>query len=158
MPQLLPDRIPWYVAGPLIGLIAVGFYLVLNRRLGVTTAYSSVAYLIVDRPRSEAWRVWYFVGLAAGALFATLLQGGPRLQVGFGALGALLPVAVLIPVLFGAGILIGYGARWSGGCTSGHGIGGNSSLSAASLAATITFMATAVGMSFLMRALTGGAL
>jgi uncharacterized membrane protein YedE/YeeE len=158
MPQLLPDRIPWFIAGPLLGLIVVGFYAVLNRRLGVTTAYGSVAYLVVDRARSEGWRVWYFVGLAAGALFATLLQGGPRLQVGFGALGAALPLALLIPLLFGAGMLIGYGARWSGGCTSGHGISGNSSLSVASLAATLIFMATAIGVTWLLHLVTGGAL
>ncbi len=158
MPQILPDRTPWYIAGPLIGLIVVGFYAVTNRRLGVTTAYSSVAYLLVDRTRSEGWRVWYFAGLAAGALFATLLQGGPRFGVGYGALGALVPVAVLIPILFGAGILIGYGARWSGGCTSGHGISGTSSLSVASLAATATFMATAIAITLLLRVVTGGAL
>ncbi len=158
MPQILPDRIPWFIAGPLIGLIVVGFYAVINRRLGVTTAYSSVAYLFVDRARSEGWRVWYFVGLAAGALVATMLQGGPRLGLGYGALGALLPVAILIPLLFGAGILIGYGARWSGGCTSGHGISGSSSLSVASLAATATFMATAIVVTMLLRLVTGGAL
>ena len=158
MPQILPDRIPWFVAGPLIGLIVVGFYAVLNRRLGVTTAYGSVAYLMVDRARSEGWRVWYFAGLACGALVAILLQGGPRLQVGFGGLGAMLPVAVLVPVLFGAGLLIGFGARWSGGCTSGHGISGTSSLSVASLAATVTFMATAVAVTLLLNVLTGGLL
>jgi hypothetical protein len=86
MPQILPDRIPWYIAGPLIGLIVVGFYAVLNRRLGVTTAYSSVAYLVVDRAKSEGWRVWYFVGLAAGAVLATMLQGGPKVGLGYGAL------------------------------------------------------------------------
>jgi uncharacterized protein len=158
MPQILPDRIPWYIAGPLIGLIVVGFYAVLNRRLGVTTAYSSVAYLVVDRARSEGWRVWYFVGLLAGALVATMLQGGPKLGTGYGALGVVLPLAALVPVLFGAGLLIGYGARWGGGCTSGHGISGNSSLSIASLAATITFMGTAIVVTLLLHAVTGGAL
>ena len=158
MPQLLPDRIPWYVAGPLIGLIVVGFYVVLNRRLGVTTAYSSVAYLVVDRTKSEGWRVWYFVGLLAGALAATMLQGGPKLHAGYGALGLVLPLAILIPVLFGAGLLIGYGARWGGGCTSGHGISGTSSLSIASLAATVTFMGTAIAVTLLLHAVTGGAL
>ena len=61
-------------------------------------------------------------------------------------------------LLFASGVLIGTGARLAGGCTSGHGISGTSSLSIASLAATGTFMATAIGVTLLVHALTGGAL
>jgi uncharacterized membrane protein YedE/YeeE len=104
----------------------------------------------------ELWRLWFFIGLIAGALLAAFLSGGPRLNTGYGALGALVPFAVLVPLLFIGGLLSGFGARWAGGCTSGHGISGTSSLSPASIVATMTFVATAVAVTFAIHVLTGG--
>ena len=54
-------------------------------------------------------------------------------------------ITVSVPTwqLFIGGILVGYGARLSQGCTSGHGICGLASLSRPSLVAVITFMGTA---------------
>jgi uncharacterized membrane protein YedE/YeeE len=49
----------------------------------------------------------------------------------------------------------GSGAKTAGGCTSGNGLGGTTSGSPASFVATITFFATAVGASFLLRRLFG---
>ena len=156
--QLLPDRIPWFIAGPLIGLLVVALYAVANQRLGVTGSYLQVATFLRDRTRAEMWRVWFFVGLFAGALLATVLRGGPSFGLGYGALGLALPLVVLVPVLFLAGVLMGYGARWAGGCTSGHGLSGTASLSPASLVAAATFFATAVLVTFLLHILTGGIL
>ncbi|HSS40061.1 MAG TPA: YeeE/YedE thiosulfate transporter family protein, partial [Polyangia bacterium] len=55
--------------------------------------------------------------------------------------GALLPKGVWLSV---AGLFIGFGARWAGGCTSGHGICGVGRLQLGSLATTMTFVVTAV--------------
>ncbi|HEY2637044.1 MAG TPA: YeeE/YedE thiosulfate transporter family protein, partial [Solirubrobacteraceae bacterium] len=60
---------------------------------------------------------------------------------------------VAILLLVGGG-LIGYGAKTAGGCTSGNGLGGCSLGSPASFVATGTFMALAVGFSFVIRWLT----
>jgi HD domain len=49
-------------------------------------------------------------------------------------------------------------ARWAGGCTSGHGLSGCAAGSPDSLAATATFFAVAVAVTFAARALSGGAL
>lgn len=58
-----------------------------------------------------------------------------------------------IPVLLVAsGALIGYGAKLSGGCTSGNGLSGVSAFSPASLVATATFFSTAIVVSFLIKA------
>ncbi|MGE0056850.1 MAG: YeeE/YedE family protein [Dehalococcoidia bacterium] len=154
--DILPERLAWYIAGPCIGLCVVALYALINRRMGVTTSYQEVVHAIGRRPVREMWRVWFFGGLAGGALIAVLLQGGPRLTTDYGALGGLLPLAALVPVLFIGGLLSGFGARWSGGCTSGHGISGSSSLSPASIAATMTFVATAVAVTFVIHTLTGG--
>jgi hypothetical protein len=158
MTPLLPYQLPWYVVGPLLGLCVVALYAVANRHLGVTQAYLHVVVALRDRPRAEMWRVWFFGGLVVGSLAAALLRGGPSVGFGYGALALVLPVAAIIPVLFAGGLLMGYGARWCGGCTSGHGLTGSSVLSPGSLLATISFMATAVALSFLLHAMTGGSL
>jgi uncharacterized membrane protein YedE/YeeE len=44
-------------------------------------------------------------------------------------------------MLLAAGLLVGLGTRWAGGCTSGHGVCGLSRLSVRSLVATLSFMA-----------------
>jgi uncharacterized protein len=65
--------------------------------------------------------------------------------------------AVLVPVvLIVAGVLIGFGAKTAGGCTSGNGLAGCSLGSPASMAATATFFSTAIGVSFVLRWLGAG--
>lgn len=155
--DLLPDRLPWFIAGPLIGLCVVGLYAFANKPLGATTAYSQTLSFLRGRTY-EPWRVALFAGLVAGALLAALMGGGISPNTHYGALGDLVPLALLIPILLIAGFVMGYGARWAGGCTSGHGIRGTSSLSPASLAATGTFMATAVLVTGLLHIVTGGEL
>ncbi|MSU88011.1 YeeE/YedE family protein [Rhodobacteraceae bacterium 2CG4] len=54
-----------------------------------------------------------------------------------------------------AGLLVGFGAVYGSGCTSGHGVCGISRGSPRSLAATLTFMATAVVTVFVVRHLIG---
>jgi uncharacterized membrane protein YedE/YeeE len=54
-------------------------------------------------------------------------------------------------VLAIAGLLVGYGTRLGGGCTSGHGICGLSRLSARSIVATLLFMTTAGITVFIVR-------
>ncbi len=58
--------------------------------------------------------------------------------------------ALALAVLFGGGILVGFGTRWSGGCTSGHGLSGCGRLQPASLAATAVFFGIAIIFSFLL--------
>lgn len=156
--EILPDRLPWFIGGPLIGLLVVALYAIANQQLGVSGSYIQVVTFLRDRSQAEMWRVWFFVGLLLGAILAAVLRGGFRLSLEYGVLGLAVPLVVLIPVLFLAGVLMGYGARWGGGCTSGHGISGTSSLSPASIAAAVTFFATAVAVTMLLHLLTGGAI
>ena len=58
------------------------------------------------------------------------------------------------PILLLAGLLVGFGTRMGGGCTSGHGVCGLGRLSWRSLAAVLTFMLTAIATVFLMRHVT----
>lgn len=61
------------------------------------------------------------------------------------------------PVLMAvAGLLVGFGATYGNGCTSGHGVCGISRGSVRSIVATVTFMATAFVTVFVMRHVIGG--
>src|SRR3954453_4528728 len=145
---MLHHQLPWFVAGPALGLCVVAVRLLLNARLGVTGGYSAVVERIPD------WRALFLVGLIVGAAVFPLVAAGHAFQ-GYGWLTDTFTGDarwVVAPILFAAGILIGFGAKTAGGCTSGNGLSGMSMTSVASLAATATFFATAIGVSFLIKA------
>lgn len=157
MADLVDVPLPWYIVGPLMGLIVAGFYLVTNRHLGISGAYVQVVDAARGRP-IEAWRLWFVGGTVAGAALVSVLAGYPQAGLGYGALGRSLTVPQLALVLFGGGMLIGFGARWAGACTSGHGLTGCATRSRGSMVAVVTFMVTAVAVTYLLHELTGGAL
>ena len=158
MPDLMPDRIPWYVAGPMLGLLVVGLYAIANRPLGSVGAYIQVLFLGRGQRPPEPWRAWFFGGIFLGGGLAALLRGDWAVGLGYGALEAELATPALLLVLLLGGALMGFGARWAGGCTTGHGLCGVSALSPGSIVATGTFMTTAVVVTFLIPWLVGGAL
>jgi uncharacterized membrane protein YedE/YeeE len=131
-----------YLAGGLVIGSGVALLFVLTGRIGgMSTVFSSTwsfvsraAYFQQERfTGSRAWRLVYAAGLILGAACGWLAFGG----------GARLSTGVPVWQLLLGGLLVGYGARLSNGCTSGHGICGLGSLQAPSLAAVLTFMATA---------------
>jgi len=155
--HLLPDPVPWYLVGPLMGLTVAGMYAVANRHLGVNGAYVQVIDGIRHRP-VEAWRLWFLGGLILGSAAVAVLAGSPQQGLRYGRLGELVPLGALVPLLFVGGILIGVGARWAGACTSGHGLTGCSVRSPGSFVATATFFGTAVAVTMILHIVTGGAL
>jgi uncharacterized protein len=148
---MLNPQLAWYVAGPLLGLCVVAVRLLFNARLGVTGGYSA----IVDSARRSSlsfdWRGWFVIGVLLGGTVFALAAGGQNFH-GYGWLTRSFDDVLVAPILVVSGVLIGYGAKLSGGCTSGNGLSGTSMLSPASLAATGTFFATAIAVSFLTKA------
>jgi uncharacterized membrane protein YedE/YeeE len=149
--------VPWYVGGPVFGLCVAALYLLANQRLGVSGSYLHLTKIMMRRPGAQAWRVWFLGGLLVGAAGAAWSRGDFGTG-GYGHLAQVLPLGALAPTLLLAGVLIGYGARYAGGCTSGHGISGCSSLSEGSFTTTAVFFSTAVGVTWLLYLLSGGAL
>jgi uncharacterized protein len=152
---VLHDQLAWYVAGPALGLCVVAVRALFNARLGVTGGFSELVSQISGRSLSFDWRGWFAIGLVAGGALYALALGGP----GFHGYGWLTDTFTgsrqvwIAPILLVSGVLIGYGAKLAGGCTSGNGLSGTSSLSPASLAATATFFGTAIVVSFVIEAL-----
>jgi uncharacterized membrane protein YedE/YeeE len=147
---MLHHQLPWFVGGPVLGLCVVAIRLLLNGRLGVTGGFSAVV------ERKWDWRAFFLFGLIAGAIAFALIAGGPDFH-GYGWLTDTFTGGarwIVGPILFAAGILIGFGAKSAGGCTSGNGLSGVSMNSVAALAATATFFATAIVVSFVIKGLT----
>ena len=157
MLKLLPAQLPWWLAGPGMGLCVVALYGLANRRLGVSGAWLAAVVAPIERWRGERWRVEFLAALIGGALAAGVLGSATRLTAS-PVLSAALPAGALLPLLAGGGLALGYGARWAEGCTSGHGLSGCSAGSPDSLAATATFFAVAVAVTFAAHSLSGGAL
>jgi uncharacterized membrane protein YedE/YeeE len=150
------ERLAWYIAGPLLGLCVVACRALFNGRLGVTGGFSELINKFSRRSLDLDWRGWFVIGVLLGGTLFLLLSGGPTfhgygwLTRSFNGFGG---GVAIVAILFLSGILIGYGAKLSGGCTSGNGLSGVSMLSPAALAATATFFATAIAVSFLIEAL-----
>jgi xanthine/uracil permease len=152
----LDGQLPWWVAGPGVGLCVVVLYGLINARLGVSGAWLATL-APVEGWRPEPWRKAFLLALTGGAVLAAVL--GPPVRVhGYGRLSEVLPPVALVPVLLLVGLALGYGARWAGGCTSGHGMSGCAAGSPDSVATTVSFFSVAVLVTVGLHALTGGAL
>lgn len=114
--------------GLLIGLAATGLLLFNGRLAGIS---SIAAGLVSQQSQEWSWRLAFILGLVTGGVLLLYLR--PQ---AFGPLAAGSPVVLAI-----AGLLVGFGAQVSNGCTSGHGVCGLARRSLRSLAATLTFMA-----------------
>lgn len=144
----MDSQLAWYLGGPILGLCVVALRWLLNERLGATRAWADGVAL-----RFGSVHAWLLVGLIFGGVvfgvFGSSVDGYGWLTETFTG-GA---QWVIVPVLAVSGVLIGYGARLAGGCTSGNGLSGNAALSPAAFVATGTFFATAIVVSFVIEAL-----
>ena len=153
---ILHNLVPlhWALAGASIAVITLALLVVSNRRLGISTAFEDLCSLALPQPyfsrsairRGRPWRLPFVVGLVLGGFLSATMSGGwaPTWQlglfdqaIGFGPAGKL-------AWMFTGGLLIGFGTRLAGGCTSGHGIFGLSNLERPSLIATLAFMGSGV--------------
>lgn len=144
-------QLPWFVAGPVLGLCVVACRALFNARLGVTGGFSEIVGRLAQRSVAFDWRGWFAVGVLLGGTVFAVLAGGPDFH-GYGWLTDHVSSVAIAPILLISGVLIGWGAKTAGGCTSGNGLSGNSLLSPASLAATATFFGTAIVVSFAIEA------
>ncbi|WP_305804385.1 YeeE/YedE family protein [Stenotrophomonas sp. YIM B06876] len=126
------------IGGVLIGLAATLLLWLNGRIAGISGIVGGV---LLPRAGETAWRVLFLLGLiGAGAAWLLLVPGAYTPRQDF-------PVWMLVV----AGLLVGFGTRMGSGCTSGHGVCGLGRLSPRSFAAVLTFMATAIATTFVVR-------
>jgi uncharacterized protein len=156
MDELFVAPPPWYVAGPLLGACVVALLATINGRLGVVGGFSDVVERLSQRSLRLGWKGTFLLGLVGGAFLWALASGG-RSTGGYGWLTRTFSEPVTVVLLLVAGVLIGFGAKTAGGCTSGNGLSGNAFGSRAAFVATMTFMAAAVAVTFVTKLLFGAA-
>jgi uncharacterized protein len=129
------DPISALVGGGLIGLASVLLMLLTGRIAGISGILGGA---LAMHGNDRDWRLAFIAGL----ILAPLLSGlaGYPLPL---PLPQMPDSWVLIAV---AGLLVGFGSRLGGGCTSGHGVCGLARFSQRSLAATVIFMLTAMAV------------
>jgi uncharacterized membrane protein YedE/YeeE len=171
MIDILTRPWPWYVAGPLIGLIVPLLLVVGNKQFGISTNLrhmcaavvpGRVAFFRYDWKASGLWNLVFVVGILVGGLIAGRLAGTPEVALsaataadlraaGVTDLSGLAPPEIFswagllsargaVMIVLG-GFLVGFGASWAGGCTSGHAIMGLADLQLPSLIAVLGFFA-----------------
>jgi len=122
---------PALAGGLLIGLSAAALMALNGRILGISGITAGALGLAAD---DRGWRRAFLAGLGLGGLLLGLFAP-QTLQV---------EQARSLPLYLVSGLLVGYGVRLSGGCTSGHGVCGLSRLSPRALLATLSFMGSAM--------------
>lgn len=139
---LLVERWPFWAGGLGIGAFAVAFLWFDNRLLGVSTGCAELCRLRREPALLGSWRVAFLAGILGGGFVAGRFAGvSPSLAMGgFDVLFASIPAAGRLAILAAGGVLIGFGARRAGGCTSGHAIVGVAQGTRSSLIATASFL------------------
>jgi uncharacterized protein len=151
---VLHSQLAWYIAGPVMGLCVVACRVLLNARLGVTGGFSELYGRLRAGSLSFDWRGWFAIGVFLSGALSLVVFGGPTFH-GYGWMTDTFHGTArlwMIPLLLVSGVLIGYGAKLSSGCTSGNGLSGTSQLSPGALVATGTFFSTAIVVSFVIKA------
>lgn len=129
---------PAIFGGILLGLAAALYIHFHGRILGISGIVSGILRL---QANDTFWRIFFIFGLLSASFWAALLFDFHPQQVIQAEWGALIV----------AGLLVGFGAHYGSGCTSGHGICGLSRLSPRSLVATASFMGAGFLTVFMIR-------
>lgn len=144
MSEFIMQPWPWWFSGILIGLTVPLLYLLTGKAFGISTTFQQIGamcapcnlnYLKAHRWRSGVWTVVFALGIGIGSFVAVnFLSSAP---VEFMPESFASPAGA-IRLLLG-GVLVGFGTRYAGGCTSGHAITGIANLNWPSLVATVFF-------------------
>jgi uncharacterized membrane protein YedE/YeeE len=157
-----------YLVGALIGLLAVTTLALAKHKVGASSAYAGIAGMIgrLVAPRHVAslpyfrdnkpalsWSIVFVLGAAFGALIAawsggeltgTYLHGLWIARFGEDSHGLRTVFSLA------GGVLMAFGARMAGGCTSGHGISGTLQLAVSSWISVLCFFLGGIAVAALV--------
>jgi uncharacterized protein len=168
--EIIKQPWPWYIAGPLIGLIAPALLLIGNKSFGISASLRHTCAIIMPARipffkynwSREMWNMVFVLGIFIGGIIATIYLSNPNEIIiapslradlasnGITEVSGLLPTQLFsweslftlrgFLMMVVGGFMVGFGVSYAGGCTSGHAILGISNLQMPSLIATCCFM------------------
>lgn len=152
--ELIMQPWPWWLSGILVGLTVPLLYFLAGQGFGISTSLqqvgamcspgSKLAYFKDYNRRKGMWTLMFVIGITMGGFVATHYLSSAPIEF--------LPESYMnvggAVRLFLGGILIGFGTRYAGGCTSGHAITGIANLNWPSLVATIFFFVGGLGVTW----------
>jgi uncharacterized protein len=171
MIETLTNAWPWYIAGPLIGLMVPALLLIGNKQFGISSTFRDFCALTIPNRfdyfnyslKEHLWRNILVLGVVIGGFLAVwLLDGGQQVNIseqtamdlnslGIENLTGLVPHEIFswkslatskgLILIILGGFLVGFGTRWADGCTAGHAITGLALFSPASLISVFGFFA-----------------
>ena len=129
---------PSLLGGVLLGIATSAYVLLHGRILGISGIVGGLL-----RPVKQAWiwRIVLLLGILTSPLWSIFLFDMYPVQI----------IEANWPIVIVAGLLVGFGAQYGSGCTSGHGICGLSRLSPRSLVAIISFMLSGFVIVYVLR-------
>jgi len=150
-----------YLVGAGIGVLSWFTFLLSNKPIGCSTAFARTSgmleQLITGKsvtkkayykkfPAVIDWEWMFVAGIIIGAFLSAILSGDFALRLVPSLWMARFSLSFLprFFVALSGGIILGIGARWAGGCTSGHGISGTMQLAISSWLAVILFFISGV--------------
>jgi len=170
MIEIFKQHWPWWVSGPLIGLMVPALLILGNKAFGLSSSLrhicaacfpADISFFKYDW-RREAWNLFFAAGILIGAFIAWNFLSDQNISINSKLINELntygisdqkqvVPTEIInwsglftlkgfIMIVIG-GFLVGFGTRYGEGCTSGHAISGLSNLQWPSLVATCSFMA-----------------
>ncbi len=179
--DILTQPMPWYIAGPIIGLTVPILLILGGKMFGVSANlrhacaacnFGNVEFFNYDWKEAGWWNLTFLVGSILGGFLGGYVFANPEpidlaastitdLQaLGINDFSGLVPADLIswealgtptgLIVLVLGGFLVGFGARYAGGCTSGHAISGLSDLQLASLMAVVGFFIGGLLMTYLI--------
>ena len=173
MDWLTASRWSPYAVGVGIGILSWVTFILSDKPIGCSTAFARTSGMIERLFRGRKvlekeyykqfvpevdWEWMLVIGIVIGAFISAKLSGDfaldwvpARWAATFGAA----PVARWVVALMG-GVLMGLGARWAGGCTSGHGISGSLQLAVSGWLAAMGFFAGGIAMAMFIFRVIGG--
>ncbi|WP_068597581.1 YeeE/YedE family protein [Vaginella massiliensis] len=169
---------PWYIGGPIIAIVML-LLIYLGKSFGFSSNFRTICSAMGAGKscdffdfnwKDQRWNLWFLVGAIIGGFVAAHFLSDQQIpaiseqtiaqlnDLGFDSAGkAYSPTEIFetisvknFIILLVGGLLIGFGTRYAGGCTSGHAISGLSDLQISSLIAVIGFFVGGLIMTHLI--------
>lgn len=180
MPEWIKEPWPWYVSGPLIGLMVPILYFMGNKPFGISSSLKHICAATIPGKirffdydwKKEAWSLFFVGGIVLGGFIShyALSDGQPvhismrtradLIHLGITNFSSIIPLDLFnwgslfslkgLIFLVFGGFMVGFGSRYAGGCTSGHAITGLSNFQLASLVAVMGFFIVGLTVTYFL--------